>query len=375
MSFTGTILAFEDEFVAWAERDVRRVEVPTGEDRLSLDELNATFATAHPGVKPTGMTVDVDPAAAIIFTIGRNEAYYLNPYTGEVRQPATTRMHDFMHTMVAWHRWLGREGDSRATGKAITGVSNAAFVVLAVTGLYLWWPRKWRIKGLKRSLWFMKSSTGKARDWNWHNVIGFWLLIPITIMAVTGMIISYRWAGNLIYHAVGEEPPVRRGSSDGRPNQGNRLTPPTIESIYQTAAGSAKPGDNVDTVKITPSLESIYQVAAADQPTWNSINLHLPVGATSTAQIKIPGTWPRTASTSLTITDGTVSERSDFDDLTTGRQLRTWSRFLHTGQALGWGGQLIAAIGCIGGCFLVYTGFALSWRRFFGRDASRGNSV
>ena len=29
-------------------------------------------------------------------------------------------------------------------GKAITGASNAVFLVLGVSGLSLWWPRKWR---------------------------------------------------------------------------------------------------------------------------------------------------------------------------------------------------------------------------------------
>ncbi|WNZ58636.1 PepSY domain-containing protein [Myxococcus sp. MxC21-1] len=42
-------------------------------------------------------------------------------------------------------------------------------------------------------------------------------------------------------------------------------------------------------------------------------------------------------------------------------------RFLHTGEALGLLGQLVAAIASLGGVFLVYTGFALSWRRFFSR--------
>ena len=29
-----------------------------------------------------------------------------------------------------------------------------------------------------------------------------------------------------------------------------------------------------------------------------------------------------------------------------------------------------AGLACLGGCVLVYTGFALSWRRFFGKGSS-----
>ncbi|MES1168967.1 MAG: PepSY-associated TM helix domain-containing protein, partial [Oleiharenicola lentus] len=86
-----------------------------------------------------------------------------------------------------------------------------------------------------------------------------------------------------------------------------------------------------------------------------------------TVTIREPGAWPRTATTTLTLNPFTGEElkREGFGDFSTGRQLRTWTRFLHTGQALGWGGQFIAGLACLGGCFLVYTGFALSWRRFF----------
>lgn len=352
MSLTGTIIAFEHEIVAWAERDARRVEIPARAAPLTLDQLSAVFATAYPDKTPSGITVSADPAEAITFSIGRGEAYYINPYTGEVRQPASTGMHDFMHSMVDWHRWLGREGDNRAVGKAITGACNTAFVVLAITGLYLWWPRSWHLKAAMRSLWFVRSTSSKARDWNWHNVIGFWLLIPISVMALTGMVISYRWAGNLVYQAVGEEPPVRRGPpGSGSDSGGNR-------------------GESGRAPTDPPSLTSIYTAVIADQPNWKSISLRLPAASNSSVSVKVPDSWPRTASTTLTVTDGQITARSDFSDLSTGSQIRTWSRFLHTGQALGWWGQLIAGLGCLGGCFLVYTGFALSWRRFFPRRKS-----
>jgi uncharacterized iron-regulated membrane protein len=44
--------------------------------------------------------------------------------------------------------------------------------------------------------------------------------------------------------------------------------------------------------------------------------------------------------------------------------VRTWVRWLHTGEAFGFIGQTIAGIASLAGCFLVYTGWSLSWRRF-----------
>ncbi len=354
MSFTGVVLAFESELVAWAERDARQVEVPASAQRLSADELLAAFGAAQPEVEASGLQFSADPAAAAVVSAGRRETYFLNPYTGDVLTPASTRMHDFMRLMTSWHRWLAQEGDSRGTGKAITGVSNTAFLVLALTGLYLWFPRQWTARFLKPALWFTGAS-GKARDFNWHNVFGFWMLIPIAVMSATGMVISYKWAGNLVYRAVGEEPPVRRG-------------PPGPPRADNPGAGVDDPGSPV------VPLDTFFTLAASDQPDWTSLSLRLPTrGTTASVTVKSPHDWPRTASTTLSI-DATaglgaraITERSTFADQSTGRQLRSWMRFLHTGQALGWLGQLVAGLGCVAGCFLCYTGFALSYRRFFGR--------
>jgi uncharacterized iron-regulated membrane protein len=49
--------------------------------------------------------------------------------------------------------------------------------------------------------------------------------------------------------------------------------------------------------------------------------------------------------------------------------LTTTGMVIHTGEALGWFGQFIAALASLGGAFLVWTGFALSWRRYFPRRA------
>jgi uncharacterized iron-regulated membrane protein len=105
--------------------------------------------------------------------------------------------------MEDWHRQLALGGSNRALGKAINGAGNIAFFFLAVSGLYLWWPRKWRTKGLKRSLWFVPAANAKARDWNWHNVIGLWSAPVLIVLTLTALPISYRWAGNLIFTLTG----------------------------------------------------------------------------------------------------------------------------------------------------------------------------
>jgi uncharacterized iron-regulated membrane protein len=54
-----------------------------------------------------------------------------------------------------------------------------------------------------------------------------------------------------------------------------------------------------------------------------------------------------------------------------GRRVRSWMRFLHTGEALGLGGQIAAALACVGGGFLVVTGISLALRRLSSWGARR----
>jgi uncharacterized iron-regulated membrane protein len=52
-----------------------------------------------------------------------------------------------------------------------------------------------------------------------------------------------------------------------------------------------------------------------------------------------------------------------------GRTLRAWVRPVHTGEAGGVVGQMVAALASACGVLLVWTGLALAWRRFRARKA------
>src|SRR6185437_7413848 len=105
--------------------------------------------------------------------------------------------------------WLGTEGEGRAAARSITGACNLAFLWLALTGVYLWWPRSWTWRALKTSLVFSTRLRGKARDWNWHNVIGFWSSSVLLVLTLTAAVMSYPWANDLLYTLTGGEPPPR----------------------------------------------------------------------------------------------------------------------------------------------------------------------
>jgi uncharacterized iron-regulated membrane protein len=59
---------------------------------------------------------------------------------------------------------------------------------------------------------------------------------------------------------------------------------------------------------------------------------------------------------------GNFLREEHYADLSAGRKVRVWLRFLHTGEAPGAPGQLVAAIASLGAVVLAWTGLALALR-------------
>ena len=350
MSFTGAALTLEDSVVEGLERDCREVvpPVPTP-PRLSIDEVLARVRQARPGAQPSSVTEYPDPGLALSVGLGRGASVYVNPYTGELRDPSATRARAFFDHLEEWHRWLGTSNEHRAVGRALTGASNFVFLLLTQTGLYLWWPRKWTWRTVRPTLWFKRGLQGKARDFNWHNVTGFWLLPLIIVLTATGVFSSFKPVSDLLFTLTGSTPPTAPGPF-----------PATPVPVPPPPAGAQPLG-----------LEPLFATARQQSPSWESLTLRLPVkdAQALTFSVREHGAWPLFASTQVAVDPFTaqVLHRESFGDYGLGRRLRTWIRFLHTGEALGVPGQFVAAITSLGGLLLVWTGFALSWRRFFPR--------
>jgi uncharacterized iron-regulated membrane protein len=392
MSFTGTALAFEKQLVAFAERDARRVTPPSADAKpLPLDELARRIRAQRPDHRPSGFVITRDPRAAIALSAGGRgggggataAALFANPYTAELREAASPRTSAFLRTMRSWHRWLGVEGEHRNVARAATGAGNLAFLGLAVTGLYLWWPRRWSRRAIGAIAWFNVRLSGRARDFNWHNVIGLWSAPVLIVLTATALPISYAWAGRLIFRLTGTPAPAQGARTAGP----NGPAAASTVSVPRPAAG-AQP----------LALDALLAAVQQQFPSWEQITLRTPAGpATARDQsgthsaapagpsqgttgdaahaaplmvtLKQSDTWPRTATTTLALDPytGTVLQRAGYAELNRAQQVRAWTRFLHTGEALGWGGQLVAGLASFGGCVLMWTGFALAWRRFFSR--------
>jgi uncharacterized iron-regulated membrane protein len=347
MSATGVALTYQRQMQYWADtRDYRALPSP-GAVPAPASALVASAQAFDPAAVPSTLTYRADPAAPVAVTLGAR-TIYLDRYTAAVHGEGRGRKtRQFFSTMTAWHRYLGRTADSRATGRFFTGLSNAMFLFIVVSGLYLWWPKALTWTHIRHVIWLRTGVTGKARDFNWHNAIGFWSALPLVIVVSSGVVLSYPWASDMVYRAMGEAPPAPGGA--GRPTGRN--------AVQQARAVVPAPS----------SLETAIRRATDDSPDWTTLTVRVPTAPRAPIAVTVDrggaGQPQKRRTLSIDAASGAVERREHFGSQTPGRRMRTLLRFAHTGEVLGVVGQTIAGMSSFGAVVLVYTGLALSARR------------
>ncbi|KMO12138.1 PepSY-associated TM helix domain-containing protein [Methylobacterium platani] len=189
---TGGLLSLEDAVTEALSPGIVAVPVREG-PRLTPDGLVARLKDEAPGRRVTLMVLSGAPDRAARVRLadgpGRGSETYVDPYDGKILGPA--RGEAFFDDVRRLHRWLLLPGHGDGWGRTITGASALALVYLALSGLYLRWPkgrRDWRV-WLKPAL----NRRGRALYWSLHAVVGTWALVLYLVMALTGLWWSYGW--------------------------------------------------------------------------------------------------------------------------------------------------------------------------------------
>ena len=348
MSATGVLLTYEHKIIHWVE-DFQSVEIDASKTRLSVDELASIATEKSSRAKLMLLGIDRrDDAPTTIYLLGEGRLD-IDPYTGHLLDSSAATVEFVMHAIVSLHRSLatGRNG----IGHTLMAASNLILVFLIISGLYLWFPRAFKWPFFKMNLVFAKKyPTAKARDFNWHHVFGFWCLVPLFFVALTGVVISYPWANSMLYGAFGEEAPARQG-------------PPFLSGASLSGANGEVP----DGQQLT-SLQTAVDAAKTYNDKWTSIRLVMPVREqTPTVRLLVntgDGILPEQRTTLVfDRIQGKIDSVQRYEDMTEAQQARMFVRFLHTGEQFGFIGATIAGLASLAACFLVYTGFALSYRR------------
>jgi len=341
MCVTGAALGFEKQILRWAERNERSAPANPGAQRMPMESLLAA-AVVEESATPTTITWHPLANSSVELGFGRDRIVLVDPYTGAKRGEGVTKLRAFFNGAENVHRWLGADGSARPMARAITGAANLIFLFLACSGIYLWWPRNWTWAGVKSVVTFRRGLGGRARDFNWHNTIGFWMCLPVIAIVTCSTVMSYQWANNLVYRLSGS--PIPAANSPQRP---------------------------VERTEEQLELEGLNALSTAAEKKvagWQTITMRIPNGKSPNVIFQIDtgdgGRPDKRSQLTLNRKTGEEVRWEPFSSNTRGRQVRAWMRFAHTGEAAGALGQSIASVASLGGVFLAYTGVAMAIRRF-----------
>jgi uncharacterized iron-regulated membrane protein len=341
MSVTGVLLTYEKQMLTWADGSVRIQAA--NQSRLPIDELISRIRVAHSGALPSAITMSSAVDAPALATI-RQTTWLVDPYSGATLGESAPRLRRFFRVVTDWHRWLAVGGENRQAARAVTGWANLLFLFIVVSGMYLWLPRRWSWRHVKSVAVINPRLSGKTRDFNWHNAIGIWSAIPLFFVVLSITPISFPWANALIFRLVGEPPPPRAA----QPPRQTAAVPVTLDG-----------------------LDAGWRLAEQQVAGWRAISMRVPTSPDAPLAFTIDrgtGGQPQLRGT-LTVNraTGQVARWEPFESQSLGRRVRSIARFLHTGEVLGIVGQTIAGLVSLGAAFLVFTGLALAYRRFFSR--------
>ena len=162
-------------------------------------------------------------------------------------------------------------------------------------------------------MFFRSGLSGRARNFNWHNVIGLWCSVPLIAITISGAVMSYPWANNLVYRVTGSEAPKL-------PQRPGPLPERTRNAQVDTTG-----------------MNAAWERAAQAVPGWRAITLRIPNTARAPWSFSIEGSHrgrPDLRSTLVVDRDThDVVSHETFDSFNAGRRARSWLRFIHTGEA------------------------------------------
>lgn len=348
MGVSGALLSFENEILRALNPGVMTVPARAA-PLLSPPELVERLQAAHPerALGTLSISSAADRAARVGFLAmhresgpaapnarPRMEVHFVDPYTGALLGAEDAlRGHDALHLVEDLHRRLVA-GD---TGKALTGASTLCLLVLAGSGLYLRWPRRWRdarawlaVRWRLRKAPFLRSL---------HEVIGTWLLLPYLLVALTGLWWSYEWYREGVLKLTGASTPPRAAirAADDPPASVDALAGGWSAFLRATASSGYSTAS--------------FNLPGTDQPLVISYLDAEPAHERASNRI------------ALDPASGAVRSHERYADKSAGGRLAASMFVLHKGSFFGLGGTLLMMLASLAMPLFAITGWMLYLQR------------
>lgn len=360
VSLTGCIFVFEEELFDLIHRDMVYVEHASPQSVLPLNVLRDS-AQKRLGKVVSINSVNIYPQAdrAYVFDAFLNDKskadnsfwdhagltwkrVYVNPYNGS-SSAVLDMQYEFFITVRSIHQNLFIRSD---IGSPIVGTATIIFMILLLSGLVLWWPKNKAAANQRFSFKWKSTTQWKRKNYDLHNIPGFYVLVIGLFIGLTGIVWSFKWWENTVYRMLDGE--IIKFELAQNPNQDSQ----TLNKDILTKVFDQVKNDNPDYLRIylSESLESNTLMAAVNfkgQDLWTSYNYY-----------------------QYDLSTGKEFSRLLQDQKTTGQKWRNSNYDLHTGKTLGLAGQCLAFIASLICASLPVTGF-LIWLKRKGKNKDR----
>ncbi|MFH6970799.1 PepSY-associated TM helix domain-containing protein [Flavobacterium petrolei] len=126
---------------------------------------------------------------------------FINPYTGKVLKTVNHEEGFFAFILDGhFNLWLPHE-----IGQVVVSVATLIFLVLLVSGFILWYPKNKNAAKQRFSFKWKKGTKWKRKNYDLHNITGFYVLIIGIIFAITGLVWGFQWFAYSYYTMSGGE--------------------------------------------------------------------------------------------------------------------------------------------------------------------------
>ena len=193
LGITGCILAFELEIRSLTE-SFRNVKVEN-KAVLPPSELKVIAEKHLTSKKALGIEYPGKDKAAIAayYDEKEYELLFMNPYSGEVLKHKNMNK-DFFRIVLDGHYYLWLPND---IGQPIAASATLIFLVMMISGLILWWPKN---KAAKKQRFTIKwSARWRRKNYDLHNVLGFYMTWIAIFLAITGLVFGFQWFAKSLY--------------------------------------------------------------------------------------------------------------------------------------------------------------------------------
>lgn len=242
VALSGAILVYHDAIDEFMRTPSNAV-APSKPTDLALAASNARKA-AGDGFSPRSISIPDDARTPLTVSLNgparqgeraTRLTASIDPHTAQVLSVVNSR-ETFFGIMHVLH---GNLLVPLYNGRDIVGWVGVAMLILSLTGLYLWWPR--RGQWSRAFTWRRAPATSS----NLHYLTGFWICFPLALISLTGIYLSWPQQGRSVLSSMA---PMTTPQNRGGGPRGQVIGDPERSPSEIYALAAARPHSQVETI-------------------------------------------------------------------------------------------------------------------------------